>query len=248
MSDAEYLPQRVNCGPIFRVTSAGRLAVATARVLKASLRRFSPLSRNLQFHECCSVRMLGFIPLFRTENASTDLVHATGSRFCAPRRKERPAAAGIVEQRVSNDRKRRSMRIVDSFRLAGFILAVLSGGVQPASAQGTELERQSCTPDVFRVCGAYIPDAKRIAACLRANGPRLSPACYAVFFDPSRPNRETSANGTRVILSGACRCMKTIISRRTGATGSGQRTVASYPSTALRRTRWSSRSIRRPCR
>jgi hypothetical protein len=70
-----------------------------------------------------------------------------------------------------------------------------------ATAQETEQRRQACTPDVFRLCGAYIPDRDRIVACLRGNGPRLSKPCYDVFFpappqyapsqdiDPRRPFR-----------------------------------------------------------
>jgi hypothetical protein len=54
-------------------------------------------------------------------------------------------------------------------------------------AQGTEREREACTPDVFRLCGAYIPDADRITACLRSNGPRLSGPCYDVFFPAPPP-------------------------------------------------------------
>jgi hypothetical protein len=56
-----------------------------------------------------------------------------------------------------------------------------------ANAQGTEQQRQACTPDVFRLCGAYIPDADRIADCLRGNGPRLSRPCYDVFFPAPPP-------------------------------------------------------------
>src|ERR1700727_2387240 len=55
-----------------------------------------------------------------------------------------------------------------------------------ATAQGTDQQRQACTPDAFRLCGAYIPDADRITACLRASGPQLSRPCYEVFF----PTRE----------------------------------------------------------
>jgi hypothetical protein len=54
-----------------------------------------------------------------------------------------------------------------------------------ASAQETEQRRQACTPDVFRLCGAYIPDRDRIVACLKGNGPRLSRPCYDVFFPPA---------------------------------------------------------------
>lgn len=52
----------------------------------------------------------------------------------------------------------------------------------PALAQGTDQEREACTPDVFRLCGAYIPDADQIVACLRANPNQLSHACYAVMY------------------------------------------------------------------
>ncbi|MEH2560486.1 hypothetical protein V1289_000113 [Bradyrhizobium sp. AZCC 2289] len=51
-------------------------------------------------------------------------------------------------------------------------------------AQGTPQQREACTPDAFRLCGAYMPDPDGVAACLRASGPRLSPACFEVFFRP----------------------------------------------------------------
>ena len=53
-----------------------------------------------------------------------------------------------------------------------------------ALAQGTPQEREACTPDAFRLCGAYMPDPGGVEACLRASGPRLSPPCYDVFFPP----------------------------------------------------------------
>ena len=39
----------------------------------------------------------------------------------------------------------------------------------------------ACTPDVWRLCGAAIPDVDRIVACLRQNTPNLSDGCRAVF-------------------------------------------------------------------
>jgi hypothetical protein len=42
-------------------------------------------------------------------------------------------------------------------------------------------QQMACTPDVFRLCGAFIPDENRIVACLQANTPQLSEACRAVF-------------------------------------------------------------------
>src|ERR1700722_3361150 len=54
----------------------------------------------------------------------------------------------------------------------------------PAFAQGTEQQREACTPDAFRLCGAYMPDPGRVEACLRASGSNLSRPCYDVFFPP----------------------------------------------------------------
>jgi hypothetical protein len=49
----------------------------------------------------------------------------------------------------------------------------------------------ACTPDVWRLCGAAIPDVDRIVACLRQNRPQLSEACRAVFSsDEGPPPRE----------------------------------------------------------
>jgi hypothetical protein len=67
--------------------------------------------------------------------------------------------------------------------VAAFAILLCAG--TPATAQGTARQREACTPDVFRLCGAYIPDVDRITACLKGNGSRLSKACYDVFFpDP----------------------------------------------------------------
>jgi hypothetical protein len=47
--------------------------------------------------------------------------------------------------------------------------------------QGTYEQQIACTPDVFRLCGQYIPDTGQIVACLRQNTPQLSAPCRAVF-------------------------------------------------------------------
>ena len=47
--------------------------------------------------------------------------------------------------------------------------------------RGTAEQQMACTPDVFRLCGAAIPDVNRIVGCLQQNTPLLSPACRAVF-------------------------------------------------------------------
>lgn len=51
-----------------------------------------------------------------------------------------------------------------------------------AFAQGTPEQQEACKPDVFRLCGNFIPDVDRIVACLKANEPNLSPACHDVMF------------------------------------------------------------------
>ena len=69
--------------------------------------------------------------------------------------------------------------------LGGLTAAALIAMSSAALAQqGTEAQREACTPDAFRLCGQFIPDAERIEGCLRAAGPRLSPACYVVFYPP----------------------------------------------------------------
>ena len=57
-------------------------------------------------------------------------------------------------------------------------------GQTPAFSQdhpGTMEQQMACTPDVFRLCGAQIPDVNRIVACLQQNTPQLSGPCRAVF-------------------------------------------------------------------
>ena len=74
-----------------------------------------------------------------------------------------------------------SFRIRRSLAAAAFFL------VTPATSfaqqdQGTPEQREACTPDAMRLCGAYLLDPRSVEACLRASGPRLSQPCYDVFF------------------------------------------------------------------
>ena len=47
--------------------------------------------------------------------------------------------------------------------------------------RGTAEQQMACTPDVWRLCGAQIPDVDRIVACLRRNTAQLSEPCRAVI-------------------------------------------------------------------
>ena len=76
-----------------------------------------------------------------------------------------------------------------SFRIRRRLAAAAFFLVIPATSfaqqdQGTPEQREACTPDAMRLCGAYLLDPRSVEACLRASGPQLSPACYDVFFPP----------------------------------------------------------------
>ena len=72
------------------------------------------------------------------------------------------------------------------YPIAGWVtaLALLLYTETSAIAQGTDQQREACTPDAFRLCAAYIPDPGRVEACLRASGPNLSRPCHDMFFPP----------------------------------------------------------------
>lgn len=52
-----------------------------------------------------------------------------------------------------------------------------------ALAQGTPEQQAACTPDVFRLCTNYIPDADRITICLKQRNSLLSKACRDALFE-----------------------------------------------------------------
>ena len=76
-----------------------------------------------------------------------------------------------------------------SFRIRSRLAAAAVFLVIPTAAfaqedRGTPEQREACTPDAMRLCGAYLLDPRAVEACLRTSGPRLSPPCYDVFFPP----------------------------------------------------------------
>ena len=46
---------------------------------------------------------------------------------------------------------------------------------------GTSEQRAACTPDVFRLCSAEMPNVDRIVACLKRERPNLSKPCQTVI-------------------------------------------------------------------
>ena len=93
----------------------------------------------------------------------------------------------------------RAHRIVLSFAIAMGCGIALHGFAFSQEYRGTWEQQQACTPDVWRLCGAQIPDANRIVACLRRNTPQLSDRCRAVFqqSDNAPPRREDRDYGQR---------------------------------------------------
>jgi hypothetical protein len=69
-----------------------------------------------------------------------------------------------------------------SGKIIGAALIVFTLGGGAARAQGSMAQQDARRPDVFRLCGSYIPDVGQIVACLRGNESRLSEACHHVMF------------------------------------------------------------------
>jgi hypothetical protein len=70
---------------------------------------------------------------------------------------------------------------------------VANGAAVAQDNRGTMEQQMACTPDVFRLCGAQIPDADRIVTCLRANTPQLSEPCRAVFESSDNTQQQPQA-------------------------------------------------------
>lgn len=65
--------------------------------------------------------------------------------------------------------------------LAAAVIAATLSLADAAVAQGTREEREACTPDVFRLCSAQIPNVDAIVSCLNRKKSKLSPACRVVM-------------------------------------------------------------------
>jgi hypothetical protein len=63
--------------------------------------------------------------------------------------------------------------------------------------RGTWEQQMACTPDVWRLCGAQVPDVDRIVACLRRNTEQLSGPCRAVFAQGDGAPRRGEDRGRR---------------------------------------------------
>jgi hypothetical protein len=80
-------------------------------------------------------------------------------------------------------------RIFLSVALAISCGVTLQSAAYSQEYRGTWEQQQACTPDVWRLCSAQIPDTNRIVACLQRNTPQLSDRCRAVFARNDAPSR-----------------------------------------------------------
>ena len=89
-------------------------------------------------------------------------------------------------------------RIVLNLVVAIVSTVTVQGAAFAQQHSGTLEQQMACTPDVFRLCGAQIPDENRIVACLRQNTVSLSGPCRAVFeSNNSVPQPQPVAPGRR---------------------------------------------------
>ena len=67
------------------------------------------------------------------------------------------------------------------------LAATMALSVGSARAQGTDAQREACTPDAFRLCQATIPDVDKTTACMKAHFAQLSPRCKVAFNAATGP-------------------------------------------------------------
>lgn len=74
------------------------------------------------------------------------------------------------------------MKIHTAFALTLFGLVLLPATVSADPQQ----DQQACMNDAMTVCGQFIPDRERVAACLLSNRSRISAACRTALmhFNP----------------------------------------------------------------
>jgi hypothetical protein len=77
-------------------------------------------------------------------------------------------------------RKSRSVALLSVF-VATAVAGAAAAAERSTAERGSAEDRMACTPDVFRHCSQFIPDADRITACLRQRVRELSPECRVVM-------------------------------------------------------------------
>lgn len=60
-------------------------------------------------------------------------------------------------------------------------MLTLAATMNASHAAGTYEQRRACRADAMKFCHDYVPNVKRITACMERNIRKLSPACRAQF-------------------------------------------------------------------
>jgi hypothetical protein len=90
-------------------------------------------------------------------------------------------------------------RIVLSLVMAVGSALVVQGTASAQEYRGTAEQQMACTSDVFRLCGAQIPDVNRIVGCLRENTALLSRPCRAVFESGGSASQPSPGRAARPV-------------------------------------------------
>lgn len=61
------------------------------------------------------------------------------------------------------------------------LAALIAGASLSANAAGTPEQRRACRADAMKFCREFVPNVRKITACMEHNMRRLSPACRSQF-------------------------------------------------------------------
>jgi len=59
--------------------------------------------------------------------------------------------------------------------------AIAALAASSAHAAGTPEQRRACRADAMKFCREFVPNVKKITACMEANKHKLSPLCQTQF-------------------------------------------------------------------
>jgi hypothetical protein len=62
----------------------------------------------------------------------------------------------------------------------------------PVLAEVSAQVQQACTPDVMRLCNAFVPDVAKITACMNRNRSQVSAACRDAIHPPHVGKKRTT--------------------------------------------------------
>lgn len=65
--------------------------------------------------------------------------------------------------------------------LTTLALVAVTASTAQAQTKGTPDQRRACRSDAMKFCREFVPDVKRITACMERNVDRLSPLCRTQF-------------------------------------------------------------------